>query len=129
MLIRCDEDTGEPIRTPGGRCIKCKPGEPGVFVGKINPKRAVNAFSGYADKKATEKKLIHDVFHVGDLYFNSGDILVKDILGYFYFKDRMGDTFRWRGENVATSEVEAIITNVVGLQDCVVYGVDVSILA
>ena len=56
-----------------------------------------------------------------------GDILVKDILGYFYFKDRMGDTFRWRGENVATSEVEAIITNVVGLEDCVVYGVDVSL--
>lgn len=125
LLIRCDEETGEPIRDANGRCIKCKAGEPGVFVGKINPKRAVNAFSGYADKSATEKKLIRDVFQEGDLYFNSGDILVKDILGYFYFKDRMGDTFRWRGENVATSEVEAIITNVVGLEDCVVYGVDI----
>lgn len=60
------------------------------------------------------------------MYFDSGDILVMDILGYFYFKDRLGDTFRWRGENVATSEVEAVISNVVGLQDCVVYGVEVN---
>lgn len=68
-----------------------------------------------------------NVFKEGDFYFNSGDILVQDILGYYYFKDRTGDTFRWRGENVATSEVEAVISNVVGLQDCVVYGVEVSI--
>lgn len=61
------------------------------------------------------------------MYFNSGDILVTDILNYFYFKDRTGDTFRWRGENVATSEVEAVISNLVGLQDSVVYGVEVCI--
>lgn len=124
-LIKCEEDTGEPIRGEDGRCIQCNPGEPGIFIGKINPKRAVSAFSGYADKKASEKKIIHDVFNKGDLYFNSGDILVQDILGYFFFKDRTGDTFRWRGENVATSEVEAVISNVVGLQDCVVYGVEI----
>lgn len=124
-LIKCDEDTGDPIRDESGRCIRCLPGEPGVFIGKINPKRAINSFSGYADKKASEKKIIRDVFKVGDMYFNSGDILVGDILGYFYFKDRTGDTYRWRGENVATSEVEAVISNVLGLKDCVVYGVEV----
>lgn len=76
-------------------------------------------------QKASEKKIIHDVFKNGDLYFNSGDILVMDAMGYFYFKDRTGDTFRWRGENVATSEVEAVISNVVGLKDCAVYGVEI----
>jgi len=63
-------------------------------VGKINKKRAVNAFHGYADKQASEKKILKDVFTHGDAVFNSGDILVMDELGYFYFKDRTGDTFR-----------------------------------
>lgn len=76
-------------------------------------------------QKASEKKVIQNVFKDGDMYFNSGDILVRDILGYFYFKDRTGDTFRWRGENVSTSEVEAVITNILSLKDSVVYGVEV----
>ncbi|XP_015172878.1 PREDICTED: long-chain fatty acid transport protein 4-like [Polistes dominula] len=124
-LLRVDEETGEPIRGPEGFCVPCKPGEPGVFVGKINPRKAVNDFSGYADKKASEQKIIRDVFKKGDRVFNTGDILVMDELGYFYFKDRTGDTFRWRGENVATSEVEAVVSNVIGLKDTVVYGVEV----
>ncbi|XP_035893997.1 long-chain fatty acid transport protein 4 [Anopheles stephensi] len=124
-LIRCDEETGEIIRGSDGFCIKCKPGEPGVFVGKINPKKALNSFVGYADKAASEKKVLHDVFRKGDIFFNSGDILVQDLLGNYYFKDRTGDTFRWRGENVATSEVEGVITTIVGLKDCAVYGVDI----
>ncbi|XP_067006240.2 long-chain fatty acid transport protein 1 [Anabrus simplex] len=124
-LIRVDEDTGEPIRDKSGLCIRCQPGEPGIFVGKINPKKAISDFSGYADKSASEKKIIKDVFAKGDRAFNSGDLLVMDTLGYFYFKDRTGDTFRWRGENVSTSEVEAVISNVVGLKDAVVYGVEI----
>ncbi|KAI4498643.1 hypothetical protein M0802_006349 [Mischocyttarus mexicanus] len=136
-LLRVNEETGEPIRGPEGFCVPCKPGEPGVFVGKINPRKAVNDFSGYADKKASEQKIIRDVFKKGDRVFNTGDILVMDELGYFYFKDRTGDTFRhvfsmfnintskWRGENVATSEVEAVVSNVISLKDTVVYGVEV----
>uniref|UniRef100_A0A1B0GJ61 Very long-chain fatty acid transport protein n=1 Tax=Lutzomyia longipalpis TaxID=7200 RepID=A0A1B0GJ61_LUTLO len=124
-LIKCDEETGEPIRNSEGWCIKCKPGEAGIFLGKIIRKTPARAFGGYADKKASEKKILRDVFRKGDAYFNSGDILVRDIFGYFYFRDRTGDTFRWRGENVATSEVEAVISNIVGLHDCVVYGVEV----
>ncbi|KAJ8672520.1 hypothetical protein QAD02_003779 [Eretmocerus hayati] len=124
-LVRVDESTGEPIRGPDGLCILCQPGEPGVFVGKINPKKAVSDFSGYVDKQASEKKIIHDVFKKGDRVFNSGDILVMDEYGYFYFKDRTGDTFRWRGENVATSEVEAVISNAIGLKDAVCYGIEV----
>ncbi|XP_071448964.1 long-chain fatty acid transport protein 1-like [Hetaerina americana] len=124
-LIRVDEETGEPIRGKDGLCIRCEPGEPGISVAKINNKNAINSFHGYADKKASEKKIIHDVFTKGDSAFNSGDILVMDEFGYFYFKDRTGDTFRWKGENVATSEVEAVISNIVGLKDAVVYGVEV----
>lgn len=124
-LIRCDEATGEPIRNSHGFCMQCDIGEAGVFVGKINRKKAANDFSGYADKKATEKKMLENVFKIGDLYFNSGDILVQDELGYYYFKDRTGDTFRWKGENVATCEVEAIISSVSELKDAVVYGVEV----
>ncbi|XP_078052589.1 fatty acid transport protein 3 isoform X1 [Augochlora pura] len=124
-LLKIDEETGEPVRGPDGLCMRCKPGEPGIFVGKINPKKVLNDFCGYADKKASEQKVLRDVFQKGDRVFNSGDILVMDELGYFYFKDRTGDTFRWRGENVATSEVEAIVSNVIGLKDAAVYGVEV----
>ncbi|XP_055624358.1 long-chain fatty acid transport protein 4 [Toxorhynchites rutilus septentrionalis] len=124
-LVRCEEETGEIIRDRDGFCIRCKPGEPGVFIGKINLKNALNSFVGYADKKASERKVLRDVFSKGDMYFNSGDILVADLFGYYYFKDRTGDTFRWRGENVATSEIEGVITNIVGLKDSAVYGVEI----
>ncbi|XP_058829450.1 long-chain fatty acid transport protein 4 [Topomyia yanbarensis] len=124
-LVRCEEDTGEIIRGSDGFCIRCKPGEPGVFIGKINLKNSLNSFVGYADKKASDKKVLRDVFAKGDMFFNSGDILVADLFGYFYFKDRTGDTFRWRGENVASFEVENVIASIVGLTGCAVYGVDI----
>ncbi|KAK0076722.1 hypothetical protein PV325_004958 [Microctonus aethiopoides] len=124
-LLRFDDETGEPIRNKDGLCILCKPGETGIFVGKINPKKAVNDFSGYANKEESEKKIIYNVFKKGDRVFNSGDILVMDDMGYFYFKDRRGDTFRWKGENVATAEIEAVISNILSLMDSVVYGVEV----
>ncbi|BFG05660.1 long-chain fatty acid transport protein 4 [Drosophila madeirensis] len=125
QVLRCDEETGELLKDARGHCIRCRPGEAGLLVGKVDPRRAVSAFHGYADKSDSEKKLLRNVFARGDVFFNSGDMVVCDILGYFYFKDRTGDTFRWRGENVATQEVEAIITNCVGLEDCVVYGVQI----
>ncbi|CAO1381785.1 unnamed protein product [Diamesa serratosioi] len=124
-LAKCDEETGEPLRNSEGLCMETQPGEPGVFIGKINTKHASRSFAGYADKVASEKKVLRNVFKQGDLYFNSSDILVSDIFGYFYFKDRTGDTFRWRGENVAASEVEAVVSKIAGNTDCVVYGVEV----
>jgi len=120
-----EEDDPEPIRGPNGLCISCKPGEPGMFVGKIVNNDPVRDFHGYADKSATKKKVARDVFRRGDAVFLSGDILVMDELGYLFFLDRTGDTFRWRGENVSTTEVEAVISNLAGLKDCVVYGVEV----
>lgn len=124
-LIKVDEATGEPIRGKNGLCQRCKPGEPGMFVGKIQVNHPIRDFHGYADPNATSKKVARDVFTRGDSVFLSGDILVMDELGYLYFKDRTGDTFRWRGENVSTTEVEAVISNVAGLKDCCVYGVEV----
>ncbi|KAI4486758.1 hypothetical protein M0804_006128 [Polistes exclamans] len=116
---------GEPIRNAKGLCQVCEPNEPGVFIGKIIPNNPTRAFLGYVDKKASDSKIIRDVFAKGDSAFLSGDILVSDELGYLYFKDRTGDTFRWKGENVSTSEVEAIISNLINYNDCIVYGVEV----
>lgn len=123
-LIKVDED-GEPIRNSKGLCQVCKPNEPGAFIGKISPNNPTRAFLGYVDKKASEKKVIHNVFTKGDSAFLSGDILVADECGYLYFKDRTGDTFRWKGENVSTSEIEAIISNFINYRDCIVYGVEI----
>ncbi|XP_022179377.1 long-chain fatty acid transport protein 4-like [Myzus persicae] len=123
-LIRVDPDTNEPIRGENNLCIKCKVGEPGLLVGKIR-KTTENSFSGYVEKSASEKKIIKDVFSKGDKVFNSGDVLIRDEHNFYYFKDRTGDTFRWKGENVSTSEVEAAISNIVKLKDCLVYGVEV----
>ncbi|XP_059061297.1 long-chain fatty acid transport protein 1 [Achroia grisella] len=123
ILVKCDEITGDIFRDSNGKCISCGPHEPGVLLGKIDAKKAILTFSGYADKTASEKKMVRNVKEDGDCYFNTGDILVMDHYGYFYFKDRTGDTFRWRGENVSTAEVEGVITTIVGLKDSVVYGV------
>lgn len=103
----------------------CKPHEPGVFVGKIMPGNPSRAFLGYVDKAASTKKIVKDVFKKGDSAFLSGDLLVSDEYGNLYFKDRTGDTFRWKGENVSTSEVEAQVSNVAGYRDTVVYGVEI----
>lgn len=96
-----------------------------MFIGKIIPGNPSRAFLGYVDKKASSKKIVRDVFRKGDSAFLSGDILVADERGNLFFKDRTGDTFRWKGENVSTSEVEALVSNVVGYRDTVAYGVEV----
>lgn len=125
-LIVVDEETREPVRDSRGFCIPCKPGQPGELVGRIERGHPVRDFHGYADKSATEKKVIYNVWRKGDMCFRSGDILVQDEFGWLYFKDRAGDTFRWKGENVSTAEVEAICSSVLDLKDCVVYGVEVA---
>ncbi|XP_065580779.1 long-chain fatty acid transport protein 4-like isoform X2 [Artemia franciscana] len=124
-LIKVDEYTGEPIRRKDGLCTRCQPGETGMFVGKIVRNHPVRDFHGYADEGATKKKVLEDVFEKGDVYFLSGDIMMMDELGYLFFKDRTGDTFRWRGENVSTTEVESVVMNVAKLKCATVYGVEV----
>ncbi|CAL8072558.1 unnamed protein product [Orchesella dallaii] len=125
-LIKVDKHTGEPIRDPKtGLCIRCKPNEPGELMAKIVEKHPIRDFQGYTDDKSTSKKIVRDVFAKGDSVFRSGDILVMDNLCYFYFKDRTGDTYRWKGENVSTAEVGALISSFTSHKDAVVYGVKV----
>lgn len=124
-LIKCDPVTGVPIRNNRGVCIRCGPGETGEFVGKIIEGDPTRSFDGYANSEATKKKVVRDVFWKGDMAFSSGDLLEMDEYGYVYFKDRTGDTYRWKGENVSTMEVEGIVSKLLGQQDCVVYGVEV----
>lgn len=123
-LIRVHEETGEPVRTADGLCILCQPNETGMFIGMIDNRKATRAFDGYSSREATSKKIIADVFVKGDCAFASGDLLQMDDFGYCYFMDRTGDTFRWKGENVSTTEVESVIMKELGA-DTVVFGVPV----
>ncbi|XP_064170582.1 long-chain fatty acid transport protein 1a isoform X1 [Anguilla rostrata] len=124
-LVKVDEETMALVRDGGGLCVPCRPGEPGLLVGRINQQDPLRRFDGYANQDATNKKIAHDVFKKGDSAYLSGDVLVMDELGYMYFRDRSGDTFRWRGENVSTTEVEGTLSTLLGQADVAVYGVAV----
>jgi fatty-acyl-CoA synthase len=118
-LIRTDPDTNEPHRDARGYCIACATDEPGEAIGRI---RGGN-FEGYTDAAATERKILRDVFEAGDAWFRTGDLMRKDAGGFYFFVDRLGDTFRWKGENVSTAEVAGIIAACPGVIDAVVFGV------
>ncbi|XP_054626466.1 long-chain fatty acid transport protein 2-like [Dunckerocampus dactyliophorus] len=122
-LIRYDTEKEEPVRDSKGFCIEVPRGETGLLVCKIG----VSApFTGYAkNQQQTEKKKLRDVFVKGDLYFNSGDLLNIDHEGFVFFQDRIGDTFRWKGENVATTEVSDHLVMVDCIEEANVYGVKV----
>uniref|UniRef100_A0A8C5DJU5 Arachidonate--CoA ligase n=1 Tax=Gouania willdenowi TaxID=441366 RepID=A0A8C5DJU5_GOUWI len=124
-LVRVDEETMELIRGPDGVCIPCKPGEPGQLVGKIIQNDPLRRFDGYVNQSATSKKIAQSVFKKGDSAYLSGDVLIMDKYGHMYFKDRTGDTFRWKGENVSTTEVEGTLSRLLEMKDVVVYGVEV----
>ncbi|NXX58269.1 S27A1 protein, partial [Scopus umbretta] len=126
-LVKVNEDTMELIRDSGGLCIPCRPGEqPGLLVGQINQRDPLRRFDGYVSESATNKKIAYNVLRKGDQAYLSGrDVLVMDELGYMYFKDRSGDTFRWRGENVSTTEVEGMLSHILNQTDVAVYGVEV----
>ncbi|KAM9770427.1 long-chain fatty acid transport protein 1-like [Menidia menidia] len=124
-LVKVKEDHKELLRDSQGLCIPCLPGEPGMLVGCINDSDPLRRFDGYFDKDSTNEKIAHNVFKMGDSAYISGDLLVMDEYGYMYFKDRSGDTFRWRGENVSTTEVEGVLSRLLGHSDVAVYGVSV----
>ncbi len=122
-LVRHDIETGEPARGPDGFCLRCAPDEPGEAIGKIAA--GAGRFEGYTDPEASAKKVLRDVFAEGDAWYRTGDLMRRDRAGFFYFVDRVGDTFRWKGENVSTGEVEEVIASCPGVAGVVVYGVPV----
>jgi fatty-acyl-CoA synthase len=126
-LVRCDPSSGAPIRDAQGRCIRCEPGEAGEAVGRIaaGAGGAGMPFEGYADSEATRRKVLRDVFEPGDAWYRTGDLMSRDAQGFYYFLDRIGDTFRWKGENVSTTEVASVLAGCRGITDVAVYGVSV----
>ncbi|MGH6828937.1 MAG: long-chain-acyl-CoA synthetase [Rhizomicrobium sp.] len=121
-VVRFDVEREAPVRGKDGLCIACGPEEAGEAVGRISP-RAGRNFEGYTKTSDTEKKVLRDVFAKGDAWFRTGDLMRRDAHGYFYFVDRIGDTFRWKGENVATSEVAEALSAIPGIREVNVYGV------
>ena len=149
--VQCPRGSWGPHLLPAQHSLSAasSPGEPGLLVGQINQQDPLRRFDGYISESATSKKIAHSVFRKGDSAYLSGvqipgagcggggppshlllsplpgDVLVMDELGYMYFRDRSGDTFRWRGENVSTTEVEGVLSRLLGQTDVAVYGVAV----
>jgi fatty-acyl-CoA synthase len=125
-LVRFDLATGMPARDAQGRCVRCGPAEAGEAIGRIVDADSAGArFEGYADTEATRAKILRDVFAPADAWYRTGDLMTRDEQGFFYFVDRIGDTFRWKGENVSTTEVAAVLADCPGIADATVYGVTV----
>ncbi len=126
-LVEFDVETGTPLRNADGFCIRCAPDEVGEAISRIpdSASQAGSPFEGYTDRDASATKVLRNVFATGDAWFRSGDLMRKDARGYFYFVDRIGDTFRWKGENVSTTEVAEAISACPGITEAVVYGVAV----
>lgn len=125
-LVRLDPDSGAPLRNEDGFCIACARGEAGEAIGRIGKADdGGGRFEGYTDAGETEKKILRDVFAKGDAWFRTGDLMRLDEKGFFHFVDRIGDTFRWKGENVATSEVNDAVRGFTGVIDATTYGVSI----
>ncbi|OHV04223.1 long-chain-acyl-CoA synthetase FadD6 [Mycobacterium talmoniae] len=120
--VEYDPETGEPLRGADGRVRRVPAGQPGLLLSPVN---RLSPFDGYTDPAATEKKLVRNAFKIGDCWFNTGDLMSPQGMAHAAFADRLGDTFRWKGENVATTEVEAALAADAGVEECAVYGVEI----
>ena len=120
--VEYDPNTGTPLRDDRGRVRRVAAGEPGLLLSPVN---RLQPFDGYKDKASSEKKLVRNAFREGDVWFNSGDVMSPQGLGHAAFVDRLGDTFRWKGENVATTQVEAALASDESVEECTVFGVEV----
>jgi fatty-acyl-CoA synthase len=126
-LLRFDVERGEPWRNGDGFCERCGPNEVGEAVGLIPGagQDLAGRFEGYADAEASARKVLRNVFKDGDAWYRTGDLMRRDAAGFYYFVDRVGETYRWKGENVSTAEVLTALTAIRGVLDGVVYGVAV----
>lgn len=121
-VVAFDESEEEVVRNAKGYLTRVKTGGTGLLITEVSEKRP---FDGYTDKKESEKKLLRNVFKEGDVWFNTGDLVRDQGFKHIQFVDRVGDTFRWKGENVSTGEIEGVFTHVENVEQAVVYGVDV----
>ncbi|KAF2436762.1 fatty acid transporter protein [Tothia fuscella] len=126
-VVVLDFETNTVVRdTKTGLCIPVRPGEPGELVYKLDEKDIESQFQGYyGNNKASSSKILRDVFVKGDAYFSTGDVMRKDSEGRWFFCDRIGDTFRWKSENVSTAEVAEVIGKVSSISEANVYGVEI----
>lgn len=124
-IVKFDVENETPVRGANGFCMEAAMDEPGELLFPIREDHPSKRFDGYTDPKATEKKVLRDVFKKGDSWFRSGDLLYKDAKGLWHFVDRIGDTFRWKGENVSTMEVSQVLSSLPGVEEANVYGVQV----
>jgi len=121
-IVEFDTETETPLRDARGRMQRVAKGGVGLLISEVTARRP---FDGYTDPAAGEKKLFRNVFKDGDVWFNSGDLVRDQGLRHIQFVDRVGDTFRWKGENVATGEVEGVLAKQASIEHGVVYGVSV----
>jgi len=121
-IVKYDRINEQPVRDKKGRMIKVKKGESGLLIGEITPK---SPFHGYTDPKKTKAVIFEGVFKKEDRWFNSGDIMLNMGFRHAQFVDRTGDTFRWKGENVSTTEVESLLEDVNNVTEAIVYGVEI----
>ena len=121
-IVQYDRINEQPIRDKKGRMIKVKKGESGLLIGEITPK---SPFHGYTDPQKTKAVIFEGVFKKDDRWFNSGDIMLNMGFRHTQFVDRTGDTFRWKGENVSTTEVESLLEDVDNINEAIVYGVEI----
>lgn len=126
-LVRYDRDNDCHPRNPDGTLIACADDEVGEMLGMILELPGITGgrFDGYTDPEATEKKILRNVFQPGDAWMRTGDLFRRDAEGYYYFVDRVGDTFRWKSENVSTTEVADALGDAPGVETMTVYGVTV----
>jgi fatty-acyl-CoA synthase len=126
-LLRFDIERGEPLRNSSGFCERCGDDEPGEAVGLMPQGTAQRGgrFEGYADAEATRRKILRGVFAADDAWYRTGDLMRRDARGFYYFVDRIGETYRWKGENVSTAEVLSALSVSRGVVDGVVYGLQV----
>ena len=124
-LAAYDIDAETHPRDAAGYARMSAADEVGELLAEIrdDPRYPAARFDGYADAAATSAKILRDMFKPGDAWFRTGDLMRRDARGYFYFVDRIGDTFRWKGENVSTTEVAEAISTFPGIREAIVYGV------
>ena len=125
-ILKYDVERGEHVRDDTGGYVLARPHEVGEVVAEVLDGTGVGGFfEGYTSAEATEAKLIRDLFTPGDRWFRSGDLVRFDEEDYFFFVDRVGDTFRWKSENVSTAEVETVLSGFAGPSVVNVYGVSI----